>query len=160
MEVLIPSEAGDLSTQREVFENGYELLYNEGMQHIYPEGETMSSADCLEVWNTMDMFDGIGRSLSVLLESDHQVGFKKFGGYDGNNEGRFMAFAEFTVKRLGRFTYLELEKPNYWNSHLLTRPIYGRMHNEWQKLDVKDRFNMSRDQLLAVLEAQIHPNNR
>lgn len=159
MEVLIPTEAADLSTQREIFENGYEQLYDNGMQHISPEGETKSSTNCLEVWDTMDMFDGIGRSLSVLSENDNQVSFTKFLGYDGNSEGHFMAFAEFTVKRLGRFTYLELAEPNCWNSHRSTRPIYGRMLSDWKKLHVKDRFKMSREQLLGVLKAQIHPDN-
>lgn len=161
MEVLIPTDAGELSTQREIFEKGYELLYEEGMQHIYPDGDIMTSADCLEVWNTMDMFDGIDRSLPVLKEGDLEPGYlTKFLGYDGNNEGGFMAFAEFTVERLRRFTYLKLEKPDYWNSHMTTRPIYGRMLAVWEKFTVKDRFNMSRDQLLSVLKACIHPDHR
>lgn len=161
MEVLIPADASEISAQREIFEKGYELLYEEGMQHIYPDGDTLTSEDCLEVWNTMDMFDGIDRSLSALKEGDLEVGFfTKFLGYDGNSEGGFMAFAEFTVERLGRFTYLKLEKPDYWNSHMVIRPTYLRMLEVWQNLEVKDRFNMSRDQLLSVLRACIHPDNR
>lgn len=161
MESMFPNEANDLSVQREIFEKGYEFLYDQGMQHIYPDDETMKAADCKEVWDTMDMFDGIDRSLPVLTKEEIDAAlFTKFSGYDGNNEGGFMFFAEFTVERLRRFTYLKLDKPGYWNSHFPIRQVYQRMLAVWEKFPVKERFNMSRDQLLSVLDAAAHPESR
>lgn len=161
LEALYPNEAEDFAVQREAIESGYELLYELNIDHIYDEGSALTEEECREVWNTMDMFLAIDRSRELLkndsLENEYAA---KFRGYDGNNETKFMAFAAYTVERLKRFTHLKMAEPGYFNSHMPVRPVYLRMLDEWQKIPMPARFQMSEDQLKAVLDSAIHPENR
>jgi hypothetical protein len=159
LEALYPDEAADLGVQRESLERGYEMLYAWYYESIYDGDDKMTADESREVWETMDMFDAIDRSAPKDLDrSKYPV--TKFAGYDGNNESKFMAFARFTVERLKRFEYLPLVKDGYWNSHAPMRDIYARMLEEWNRIPLESRFQLSDDQLNRVLSAAIHPENR
>lgn len=150
-----PDDAKSYALKQEVLREGYEILY-ESEAFIGIEN-SMSSEDCREVWNTMDMFDAIGLSLpqgSPLKNHRHS----RFSGYDGNNEPDFMAFAKFTFERLERFQNMPKKVADPWNSHCRMRGVYGRMLSEWQKVPDADRFSMSRDQVKAILDAARHPD--
>lgn len=159
LEALYPEEASDLSVQREALERGYEMVYPWDYQFIYDGDDTMSVEESQEVWDTMDMFDGIQRSMSDGEEAPAHA-MTKFAGYDGNTETKFMSFARFTVERLERFEYVPMEKPGYWNSHRPVREIYQRMLEVWRELPHDQRFSMNSEQLTNVLNAAIHPENR
>lgn len=159
LEGLYPDEASELSVQREALERGYEMLYALNFEYIYEGDSKMTVEESREVWDTMDMFDAIGKSIPEGLAV---AGFPmtKFAGYDGNNEAKFMAFARFTVERLKRFEYVPMQRPGYWNSHMPVRAIYRRMLEEWKKSPSQQRFLMSPEQRNLVLAAAIHPENR
>jgi len=161
LEALYPDEAEGFAVQREALEHGYEFIYAMHTDHIYDGDDKMTDDECREVWDTMDMFLSIDGSLEKIGRDgfDDQP-MTKFVGYDGNNEAKFMSFASYTVKRLKRFTHLPVDKPNYFNSHMPTRDIYGRMLTEWKKIPDSNRFSMSSDQLQQVLQAAVHPDNR
>ena len=160
LESLYPDEADDLSKKREIFENGYEYLYDVALEFIYDGSDVMSSEECKEVWDTLDMFDSIDRSIKAqgLLHDDARG--SKFRGYDGNNEGKFLGFVEFTILRERRWTYLPLAEENYFNSHMQTRPVYQRMLERWESIPRKDKFPMSLSDLNEVLDAAIYPDSR
>jgi len=160
LEALYPNEASEFAVQREVFENGYELLYESGMQHVYDDDDVLTEKECLEVWDTMEMFEGIDRSFKNLGIDHDEHGFTKFRGYDGNSEGKFMSFAEFTVKKERRFAYLPLNEADYFNSHMQVRETYNRMLEVWREVDPKDRYSMNKQTLDTLLNASIHPENR
>lgn len=152
LEALYPDEAKHLAVQRDALERGYELLYGGDYDYIYDGDEKMSAEESLEVWDTMDMFDAIGRSMPTELDvSDYPV--TKFAGYDGNSETKFMSFARFTVERLNRFEYVPMQKQGYWNSHMPMRGIYRRMLNEWKAVPQAQRFTLTKHQLITVLAA-------
>ena len=159
LEGLYPDEAESLSVQREALEHGYEMLYAWDFEYIYDGNDKMTVEESREVWDTMDMFDAIGRSMPDGFDLK-DFPFNKFAGYDGNNEAKFMSFARFTVERLKRFEYVPMQKPGYWNSHMPVRDIYGRMLAEWIKEPMPERMTMSEARLKAVLAAAIHPENR
>lgn len=159
LEALYPDDAESLGVQREALQRGYEMLYAWDVEHIYDGDDKMGVEDSKEVWDTMDMFDAIGRSVDESFDiADYPL--TKFAGYDGNNEGKFMSFAQFTVERLKRFEYVPMQKEGYFNSHMPVREIYGRMLDEWKKVPSQNRFHMSHDELKAVLGAAVHPENR
>lgn len=107
LEVLCPEDASQLNVQREVLERGYELLYNVNFEHISDGVNKMTAEESREVWDTMDMFDAIERSMPKDMDVS-KFPMTKFMGYDGNNEGKFMSFAQFTVERLKRFEYVPM----------------------------------------------------
>jgi uncharacterized protein YfbU (UPF0304 family) len=160
LEALYPDEAERFAVQREALEQGYELAYNIGMDHIHDETESLSNEESREVWETMDMFLSIDRTIEDFgLQEFHKGNFTRFAGYDGNNESKFMGFASFTVERLDRFTHLPLKEDGYFNSHMPTRPVYQRMLKVWRQIPYEKRFPMSKNDLLQVLEAATNPGH-
>ena len=90
-----PDDAKSYALKQEVLREGYEILY--GPETFIGIENSMSSEDCREVWNTMDMFDAIGLSLpqgSPLENHRHS----RFSGYDGNNEPEFMALRNLPLR--------------------------------------------------------------
>lgn len=158
LEALYPEEADQLSLQREALEQGYEMLYAWHTEYIYEGTDVMAPEESKEVWDTMEMFDAIDRSLPEG-EKDKYL-WSKFSGYDGNNEGKFMSFAQFTVERMKRFDYLPMQKPGYFNSHMPVRDIYRRMVAEWKKVPPQSRFELTKMDLDNILGAAVHPERR
>jgi uncharacterized protein YfbU (UPF0304 family) len=160
LEALYPNEADELAVQREAVEQGYSLVYDLGMDHILDGNDAMTTEESKEVWDVMDMFLSIDRTIQDLdLKALHEEHSTRFRGYDGNNERKFMGFAAFTLERLGRFTHLPLKEKLYFNSHMPTRQIYVRMLIEWRKIDYQNRFPMSEDDLMRVLNSAKYPEN-
>ena len=161
LEALYPEEAEDLAIEREAVERGYEMLYDFQIQHIFDGDDVMTPEECLEVWDTFDMFGAIDRAIEELEQPKLRIEPGGcFSGYDGNNESKFMAFAAYTVKRLERFVNVRLAKENYWNSHMPVRGMYKRMLNEWKKLPFEAQQNLSKDALERILKAAPDPNTQ
>lgn len=158
LEALYPNDAEGLAVTREALERGYEILYDWDTQHIFSGNEIMSRDECSEVWDTLEMFDAIDRAIeaSGRPELRDEVG-ARFVGYDGNNESKFMSFAAFTVERLGRFAYVKLRKPGYWNSHFPARPMYQRMLSEWKEMEIQQRHELNTEALERILSAAPDP---
>lgn len=161
LEALYPDEADAIAVQREALEHGYELLYRWQAEYIFEGDDVMTAEECLEVWDTLDMFDAINRAILRLEKPEyHEKLCSKFMGYDGNNESKFMAFASFTVRRLERFDYVPLGGEGTFNSHMPVRDIYSRMLEVWSSYDREQRFNLSEAKLISVLDAAVHPDRR
>lgn len=157
LEALYPNERNHLAGQREALERGYEFIYSMDIDQSFDVDDEMTVEESKEVWNTMDMFLSIDRSIQKVGPEEFEGNYhKRFSGYDGNNETKFMAFASYTVERLKRFTHLPLEEPNYFNSHSPRREIYLRMLNEWEKIPAPNKYEMSRAQLEEVLGAAVY----
>lgn len=116
----------------------------------------MTADESREVWDTMDMFDAIERSMPEGFDYS-RFPETKFAGYDGNNEAKFMSFARFTVERLKRFEYLPMERPGHWNSHMPVREKYCRMLAEWRLTLPAERFDLPLEALERVLAAAAYP---
>lgn len=149
LEKLYPEEADTYAVQREIFEQGYEMLYSWQLDHIYDGVDAMTREECSEVWDTMDMYVALERGGSDL----------KFQGYDGNNETKFMSFARFTVERLERFTHLPMKEPRYWNSHSPIRGMYQRMLEEWKSIPSPARYTPTPEQVAAIEARRIYPHD-
>lgn len=161
LEALYPDEADEFAVTREIIERGYEMMYSWHLDNIYDGDDAMSVDECTEVWDTLEMFGEIARTLdqNPQIKPDENR-FTKFAGYDGNNESKFLSFAQFTVERLNRFEYVPLLKPKYWNSHFPVRDVYRRMLEVYLNLPMQRRHSLSSEDLNAVLIAAIHPERR
>lgn len=159
MEALYPDEASGFSIQREALERGYEMLYAWDFEYIHDGADVMTEAESREVWDTLEMFDAIGRAIPADMDIA-KYPITKFMGYDGNNETKFLSFAQFTVERLQRFEYVPMASPRYWNSHMPVRETYLRMLEVFRQLPPTERVNLSREQLERVLAAAVHPERR
>lgn len=151
LEVLYPSEAQGYAVAREAFERGYEIIYEWNFGDIYKEGEILTPDEALEVWDTLDMFDALSRYMD---KAEIVEPLAKFQGYDGNNEGKFMAFTAYTMERLERYQYIDLPRDKYYNSHWPTRDMYGRMVEQWKQIPQNRRFKLSDEDFHKILNVR------
>ena len=112
----------------EALTNGYELHYPDFSQWIFDE--TMTEADCEEIIDALSKFESIKYSVRDMAEKPTCEPYKMvFDGYDGNNEGKLMCYAEYYCKHDGgRFSSLEIKD---FNSHAARRDRYARMVAAW-----------------------------
>lgn len=154
LEGLYPDEADYISTQRVAVERGYEFLYDlELMNHIAGDEDAMTADEAKEVWDTLEMFGALGDADAANPAAEGEPAPLLFRGYDGNNEGKFMGFAAYTVQKLHRFEYVKLARENYWNSHMPMRPVYQRMLAVWRALPDGSRLNLDKEQAARVRAA-------
>ena len=94
LEELLPDQASDFARAREVVERGYEYWYSEVSSNI--SEETMSEEEGQEVNNILFMFRVLNGSYTQLLDKEGiDAAYTTFRGFDGNDETRQFAFAQF-----------------------------------------------------------------
>lgn len=121
-------------------------------------------ADILEMW------DNIESSFAVLNEADkkrvkadsYRDHEPKFLGFDGNNETNLMAIAIIFTRDLGRW---ERFSERDLNSHSPSIDVCYRLLSVWRpildaKLKTLGPFELTADELIAILRERIHPENR
>jgi uncharacterized protein YfbU (UPF0304 family) len=155
LEALYPDEARFLHQDREAIERGYELHYDMAAQHIYIDKQTMTSAECEEVINILNMFRMIKRAYDAL---DDKSGIEewatRFDGFDGNDEPKQMAYARYYCSLDGG-KFAELDRGDDFNSHSPTLDAYRRMLGEWQNSE--DRYHLTKDDLVRITSARRYP---
>lgn len=120
-----------------------------------------------EVLDILDMWSCIERSYAKLELSGKEVIMKglgtlgdapRFRGFDGNNEGEYVGTALFLVNELERFAEF---KGRDFNCHYPSIDIHHRMLAAFEALRRKFVLtDLSAEQLLSVLQEQVHPSNR
>lgn len=134
---------------QDILEHGYELLYGDVSQHLYDD--TMSRGECEEVIEILNLYRALHFSMRDLrYDSDHH--WAKFLGFDGNNETKHMAFADFLREKQGRWEELR-GRPS--NSHMPTLDSYRPMLARWTALGKK--HELSREEIDQILAAA-YPN--
>lgn len=130
-------ERASYERRAEALRCGYELEYKWMSEHIYQGDDTMSERECTEVIDTMDMWN-------TLWESYQQLGDKggisesavKFLGWDGNNEGKFMAYARHFCGDDDRDSphrkFPHLPRGDNFNSHMPLRAHYAEMLHRYK----------------------------
>lgn len=135
--------------------SGYSFLYNQYFEsHIQPE---LSSDDVRHVLDILDIFGFMKTAFDSLPDktgiSDSDV---EFGGFDGNNESTYLGFAHALLKH-GRFKHVLGEAVK--NSHMPTVHTHKRMIDKWKELG-KPGSDMSKEMIIEIIGARIHPDNR
>ena len=146
---------------REIIERGYEGLYDTCSAYIYSDDETLSEEESKEVFDILDMFSAITRSLETIEDkSVIDVSMLKFSGFDGNTEGVYMAFARFyCTEYQGGNQYTGVKRVKLLLFHpYQTLETYRRMLEAWNSCE--EKRNLTRDDLVNIATASIHPSNR
>lgn len=158
LEALYPDEADAFAEAREALESGYELHYRWLAERIYDAPDTMTAEECTEVVDILDMHRALKRSYEALSDKSGIEEYAiQFHGFDGNNETKQLAYARFFCNLDGgRFT--ELDRGDDFNSHMPSLDTYRRMLAEWKRLDKS--HELSRDQIVKITEARVHPSRR
>lgn len=122
LEKLDPDNAEQYAEARDIIVHGYSILYDKVFGAIYNE---MPLDECTYVYDVLDLHRVLIRSFNALTDkqglTEDDV---RFRGFDGNNETKRWAFAEY------------LQKAGLWtetlvgglNSHsMMTMSRYPRM---------------------------------
>jgi uncharacterized protein YfbU (UPF0304 family) len=155
---LYPNEAKSYTEMREIVESGYEFHYSEIAQHILDNDDVMSEDECLEVLDILTMFSAIKRSFNSLEDKpsvqEHDI---RFRGFDGNNETKYMLYAQFFCdSQGGRFE--DLDRGDNFNSHLPSLDMYRRQLVEWNRS--KDKHKLTKEEIERIVAEAVHPENR
>lgn len=150
LEKLYPDEAESFEELREAVESGYELIYLESLGYLQ---ETLTEEQCVEVIDTLQLFL-VMKQTAEKHEKDDWLKEQSdgiFGGYDGNNETKFMTFVEYLVERQGKFK--DLIPNNYFNSHTPKRGTYQKMVAKWREIAEGRYDSLSMDEIGEILKA-------
>lgn len=150
LELMDPENKTHYEKVRNILERGYEFLYDDEACPIYQD--TFSFEEGKLVVDILDMFRGITVSLKKIEDqSGLPLDRLKFDGFDGNNEGKYMLFAEFFCEKLKRFEEITKNLASF-NSHTRRLQEYVNMFVFWK--GDPNPFELSRESLLSIAEAR------
>ena len=97
---LDTDNAEDYANHIEILHSGYSVLYGEVFQAVFEE---MPLDECKYVFDVLDMFRNLINSFNGLKDKQGLTAEDvRFQGFDGNNETKRWAFAEY-LKKTGRW---------------------------------------------------------
>lgn len=163
LERLVPEEADYFSRVRAIVEHGYEYHYDELVEYIYDGDDKMTREECSEVLEILSMFDAINIACQRHPNAERDANWaRRFWGFDGNNEGKQLGYAQFFIERLQRFVNLP-RRPGLdgFNSHMPTLETYRRMLDIWRAVPLDERYaNLGIGIVDAILAGAVHPEQR
>jgi uncharacterized protein YfbU (UPF0304 family) len=134
--------------------DGYKWIYDQYAQHL---SEDLPDEDAEHVLAILGIFSDMSDSYDQLTDKsgidEHYV---RFHGFDGNNEAEFLGFASALSKN---GNYSKTVGKHARNSHMPTTAAYRRMIEEWKRLG-EPNYPYSKDTILSITTAYIHPDNR
>lgn len=165
LEALYPDEAKFLAQKRTAIEEGYALHYKDVAEAFYDE--ELSEEECTFVLDVLDMYRSITFSYrhlkdeAVVPGEEFSVSEKdiRFKGFDGNNEGQYMAYCRYFVEDLGRFQEL-VDDHGFqdFNSHTPMIETYQNrlakfqlLRDEFLQDDHQGRFWLSESAIKDIL---------
>lgn len=148
LEALYPDERDSFANSREAIESGFEIEYDWHTEYIHRDVVTVD--ECREVIEILDMFTALGRAFNDLGDKSGIEESKiRFVGFDGNNETKQLAYAEYLQKN-GKFS--DLTGLDGLNSHMPLLPNYRRMVVEW--LRSASRYSLTKEDIIRIGEAR------
>lgn len=113
-----------------------------------------------EVTNILDMFSFLEASYDALdaegkskVDAAEMSMFKRYRGFDGNNEGRYLSCVDFFVGQMNRWD--EFKGRERLNSHMQVLPAYRRMLPVWESIrDASITIDtLSADDIIKIISA-------
>jgi len=138
--------------QLEVLKNGYALHYDELFGLIC--GDEVSINECKEVLDILEMYSSIIRSYTKLDKSKLDYASIAFPGFDGNNENKQLAYANFFLYTLNRYEEIRSNLRNGdLNSHESVLDIYRAMLAKWNEMKDSgvDVYRMKDDEIINLI---------
>lgn len=143
---LYPEDAASYQEMREIVEQGYELNYKDICGHIVGDDDVISTDECMEVLDILDMFRGLNYTYEALGDKagiDHAL--IQFGGFDGNEESKYLSYTHFLVVRQNK--YAEQARGDF-NSQFPMLEHYRRMVAEWKASS--DKYHLTKEDVIRI----------
>ena len=144
----------DYARKAQTLRDGYERIYRQYFDGL-SENLLQDKAD--HVLTILGIYSDMYASYRELPDkSGIEEDRLHFPGFDGNNESDLLGFAE-ALRKHDRF--VETIGPSAKNSHIPTTEKYKKMIRKFEELG-KPRYPYTREQIAAILDARIHPEQR
>lgn len=132
----------------ETLRAGHQWIYKNFFETI---SENLPDAEAQHVITILGLYSNLKDSyLKHSDKTDIDVSQLNFPGFDGNNEGELLSFADSLIKH-GRFNSTLGEAAK--NSHFPTTEMYNRMISCWIDLG-KPNYPFSKEQIQKILTAR------
>ena len=133
LETLDPEQADHYAFCRNAIDRGYEGEYDWMADDVDDERDGLSSADCGEVIDILEMYSDLQRGFDALDDkSDIREYQINFPGFDGNHESKRVGYCRHVCGGRGR--YHDLRRPMDWDSHRPLIDAYRRMLAVWRPI--------------------------
>ena len=139
--------------------NGHSFFYEDYLNNqLSPVVE-----DCVQsfVLDVLSMYQALQHAAEDASADQDMLNDLRFSGFDGNNEPEHIGFTT-ALHAEGRFVdVLEFGrkgKAPYFNSHAQHVELYERMLDKWREFGKEPVLTLA--QVEAILEEQVHPENR
>jgi hypothetical protein len=137
----------------EALKDGHRWLYEQSFDWLSEDMPKKVAEDVLQI---LDIYSSMQSSYRDLTDKTGiEESQLRFPGFDGNNEGELLHFAR-ALRTSDRFTDTLVGD---LNSHMPTTETYDRMIRRWQELGAP-HYPYTRDVIIQILEARIHPSRR
>lgn len=135
MQMLDPNNSKEYENKITALQYGYEIHYPEVCDLM--NDDPMTIEDCREVLDILEMYRCLIFSNNNLA-ANHILVFKaddiKFPGFDGNEETKQYAYADYFINQLDRYSEIKAQTNGYLNSHCNTLSSYRRMLAVWKEI--------------------------
>ena len=175
---VLPEGAGDTDGDSEdqlglarVLEAGYT---NEYWVEFAGVSEELSKKNCVRVMDVLDMFRILDHSIERLkkdgVELDAEtISRLRYSGFDHNDalEGKMADYVEHLIAK-DKWTEQAdfVNGPRGGNSHMRMLPTYQRMLDEYRRSNERRSrvsrldYELTQEDLVAIADATVHPDNR
>lgn len=151
------TKSADFDERIEILERGYEVFYEEAVGHMH---EPMPVEAARVVFDVLDMY----RAIEIFHDAnpgDKEVAelyAPHFRGFDGNNEGEYLGFTRFLIKKQRKYEeQLKYEREtDSFNSHWPMVPTYLAAVDRWKELSTDERWALTREQVARILTTKKH----
>ena len=155
LEKLYPEDEEYYAKHRKAIEYGFELHYSWVAEHI--SEDTLSEEECKFVLDVLDMYAAFYFSVRQIkdlkeLNKDAVI----FPGFDGNNEFMYMAYTQYFIEDLDRFSEIQETTKGNYNSHMQMIPKYKKMISKWKEYKVDFTYQLTEDQILDLLKITVY----
>lgn len=146
----------DYENMIKALQYGFELHYSDVFECLYDE--ELKAEECREVLDILEMYRGIIYSYNSLKQkgkigtlTEEEV---RFPGFDGNNEGKQMSYADYFIKDLDRYSEIEELSHGYYNSHCPMLHRYRSMLKKWEAYQtLPNRYMMNEQQIKDLIKS-------
>jgi uncharacterized protein YfbU (UPF0304 family) len=152
---LNPQEATSYEWRAEVLRSGYEPLYSWLFEYFGQGDQIVTQQEGEYVFEVLHMYDAIAWSIKnqKLNIPDELKYHAAFPGFDGNEEGKLLGFANHFCADENRYATLKKDG-EIPNSHMPTYHIYEPMLAVWKPIAETRTALLSEEQVLALLRAR------
>lgn len=137
--------------KQKVLESGFSYDYDDLTEFLYDE---MPVENSKFVWEYFNLLRCLGNSYEELSEEEQMQINKKdllFDGFDGNEEAKYLIYAEYILNDLDRYGEVVYKKKDL-NSHWPKLDKYERMIEKWRDMREDEYTNLTFKQMKNILE--------